>query len=74
MRNEGKNRQIAQLDGTLNEVVGLNVGEGAPVKGYPTLRYYPSATDLRESHAGSARCAHSLYFWSLPIGKCTICP
>ena len=33
--------------GTANEVPGLNVGADAPVKGYPTLRYFPSGHDQR---------------------------
>lgn len=53
---------IAKLDGTLNEVLGLNVGEDAPVKGYPTLRYYPTGGDLRESHAGKARDPRGVEF------------
>jgi protein disulfide isomerase len=40
---------IAKMDGTANEVAGLNVGTDAPVTGYPTIRYYPSGHDGRYS-------------------------
>jgi hypothetical protein len=40
-------RYLIDPAGTANEVPGLNVGADAPVKGYPTLRYFPSGHDQR---------------------------
>ncbi len=48
---------IAKMDGTANEVAGLNVGTDAPVTGYPTIRYYPAGHDGRYSASGEAAAA-----------------
>ena len=34
-----------------NEVPGLNIGDEAVVKGYPTIRYFPAQHDSRHSEA-----------------------
>ena len=43
---------IAKMDGTANEVAGLNVGADAPVTAYPTIRYYPAGHDGRYPNSG----------------------